>query len=81
MNVKARFMYPNNGRVFDKDRAKTAGLICGKDYDVESINMGQSMTYIFLAGLDGAFNSVQFDFYEDGLPINIYSDKRFNPYL
>lgn len=81
MNVKARFMYPNNGRAFDKERAYTAGLICGVDYDVESISMGQSITYICLSGLNGTFNSVQFDFYEDGSPINIYRDMRFNPYL
>ena len=51
-----------------------------KEYEVTHIDMGSSFTFITLK--DGRiYNSVNFDFYEDGKPLDIYEDKRFNPYL
>ena len=52
-----------------------------KIYEVDYINMGQSSTRIHLIGIKPSFNSVCFKFYENRKPINIYKDKRFNPYL
>lgn len=61
------------------------GLSIGEEYVVDGISMGQSYTYITLMnpkqGTKNPFNSVIFDFYEDGKKINIYKDKRYNPYL
>ena len=53
----------------------------GEAYEVSSIDMGQSRTYVVLVGIDNWFNSVYFEFFEDGEPINIFNDERYNPYL
>ena len=53
----------------------------GKMYEVECINMGQSYTDVKLVGIKNPINSVCLEFYENSKEINIYSDKRFNPYL
>ena len=53
----------------------------GKMYEVEDIDMGQSYTSIYLKDMRNPYNSVIFKFYEDGKPLNIYRDKRFNKYL
>jgi hypothetical protein len=61
-------------------------LEIGKMYEVDLIDMGSSSTDILLKGFNDRdskswFNSVCFEFYEDDKEIDIYSDKRFNPYL
>ena len=53
----------------------------GQMYEIDHIDMGQSSTGIYLKGIKHSFNSVCFKFYENKRPINIYKDKRFNPYL
>lgn len=53
----------------------------GKEYEVEDIDMGQSYTSIYLKDMKNSYNSVIFEFYEDGKPLNIYRDTRFNPYI
>ena len=61
------------------------GLKVGKDYEVRSISMGQSHTTVYLKdmpkGYNWGYNSIYFKFYEDGKKVNIYKDKKFNPYL
>lgn len=53
-----------------------------QEYEVDWISMGQYYTYIRLKEFgDRFFNSVFFEFYEDGEPLNIFEDDRFNPYL
>ena len=54
-------------------------LEVGKEYIVEDISMGQSLTYVQLEGVNNFINSICLDFYEDGKELN--NDKRFNPYL
>jgi hypothetical protein len=61
-------------------------LEIGKMYEVDLIDMGSSSTDILLKGFNDRdskswFNSVCFEFYEDDKEIDIYSDKRFNPYM
>lgn len=56
-------------------------LEIGQEYHVERVDMGQFITYIHLSGFDGSFNSVQFDFFEDGEPIDIYRSPKYNPYI
>lgn len=60
---------------------KKLPIIKGHMYKVEHIDMGQSYTSVSLDGIKGTINSVCLRFYENGKPINIYNDKRFNPYL
>ena len=78
----AIFMYPDNGYYGDIECVKKTGLKIGEKYEVDYISMGQSYTSIYLKGIEGCFNSVQFEFQEaSGAPVNIYRDPRYNPYL
>ena len=77
----AKFMRPDNGYNSDIERAKKAGLIIGEKYEVEDLCMGGSYTSIYLKNIDIGFNSVQFDYEEDGQPIDIYESPKYNPYL
>lgn len=65
-------------------------LQIGKEYEVDYIAMGQSHTNVHLKDkllnqingkLASCFNSVYFEFYENGKSLDIFSDARFNPYL
>lgn len=56
-------------------------LEVGKEYDVDSISMGSSFTRVYLKDKLTGYNSIFFKFYENGKEIDIYSDKRYNPYL
>lgn len=56
-------------------------LKVGEEYEVDCISMGQSHTTIKLKNDSSHYNSVIFKFYENGKELDIYSDKRFNPYL
>lgn len=60
---------------------KILPLKISRMYEVECIDMGQSYTWITLKELAGSYNSILFEFYENDKSIDIYSDKRFNPYL
>ena len=53
----------------------------GKEYEVRGIDMGQSYTSVYLKDMRNPYNSVIFEFYEDGELLDIYKDARFNPYL
>ena len=77
----AKFMYPDNGYNSDIKSAKEAGLKIGANYEVADIIMGQSHTSIYLQNINGSFNAVQFDFEEDGQPVDIYRTTKYNPYL
>lgn len=75
MSLTAVYNYPENGY------RHATQLEVGKEYIVDSVDMGRYYTDIFLSDIDGCFNSVQFDFFEDGEPIDIYSSPKYNPYL
>ncbi len=77
----AKFMYPDNGYDYDEEYAKKMGLKVSERYEVEDVDMGQSHTSIYLKNIKGCFNSVHFEFEENGNPIDIYDDPRYNPYL
>lgn len=53
----------------------------GKEYEVRGIDMGQWHTGIYIVGKPYPYNSIFFKFYEDGKPLDIYHDKRFNKYI
>jgi len=71
----------NAGHDFERQKMIDLGFKVGDCISVNNINMGQSSTSIYLEGFEGSFNSVFFNFKEDGKDINIYGDKRYNPYL
>lgn len=77
----AKFVYPDNGYDCDVEHAKRVGLKAGERYEVEDLSMGGSHTSIILKDIDGCFNSVQFDFYEDEQPVDIYRNPKYNGYL
>ena len=69
--------------IFDRNPYpdKECPLEDDQSYEVEFIDMGQYHTSISLNGFREHFNSVCFEFFENGKPLNIYKDKRFNPYM
>ena len=73
--VTAKYCYPDNG-YYPIDE-----LDVGSEYNVNNIVMGQSHTYIYLENFERPFNSVNFEFFEDGHPIDIFKDERFNLYI
>ena len=77
----AKFMHPDYGLDCDIKHAIKVGLKVGEKFEVKDLSMGQSYTSIFLKDIEGVFNSVQFDFYEDEQPINIFKSPKYNPYL
>lgn len=79
--VTARFERPESGYSRNIEDAKKCDLIVGTEYPVNKIIMGQSYTSIYLNGFDVPFNSVHFEFFEDGAPLNIFCGSRFNPYI
>ena len=60
---------------------KDIGLIKNCKYEVGKIEMGQSITYVILKDISGLYNSLCFEFFENGKQIDIYTDPRFNPYV
>lgn len=57
------------------------GLTIGQSYKVKSIEMGSCLTLVRLEGQPGLYNSITLEFSEDGKPLDIFGDKRFNPYI
>lgn len=56
-------------------------LTIGGEYQVESVDMGQSYTNVWLVGINRGFNSVLFDFYDNGKEVDLRDYPEFNPYL
>ena len=65
----------------DKEAVKSLGFKVGDKFEVESISVGQSSTGVYLKEFPSrCLNSVLFNFEEDGTPLDIFSDDRFNSY-
>lgn len=65
----------------EKNKMIELGFKVGDRIPVRDIDMSQSSTAIYLDGYKGSFNSVFFEFEENGVELDIYSDRRYNPYL
>lgn len=66
----------------EEEMVKTLGFKVGDKFELECIDMGGSSTSIYLKDFPSQpFNSVFFEFEENGKELDIYSDTRFNPYL
>lgn len=81
MTVYAIVEHLDRGYDGDKKQAEEAGFKVGDRFTVKDVSMGQSHTTVYLREHDRGFNSVFFTFEEDGKPLDIYSDHRFNPYI
>ena len=77
----AKFVYPDNGYDCDVEHAKNAGLKVGEKYEVTELFIGGSHTSILLKDIDGCFNSVQFIFYENEQPVDIFRNSKYSGYL
>ena len=77
--ITAKVVNLDGGYDSERKRAREC-LQVGEVYEVEHISVGGSHTSIDLVDL-GGFNSIYFEFFEDGEPLDIFSDRRFNPYL
>ena len=65
----------------DSETVKSLGFKVGDKYEVESISVGRSSTEVYLEEFPSkCFNSVFFNFEEDGTPLDIFTDDRFNSY-
>lgn len=79
-NLNARLVNKDCGYTSDQEQVKPYAL--GTIFEVEDVHMGQSHTSVHLSGEKGSFNSIHFQFVDDeGLPVNIFKDPRFNPYI
>lgn len=82
MTVYAIVSSLTSGHQDDQEQIKNLNFKVGDKFEVENISMGQSYTSLTLKEFPKqSFNSVNFDFEEDGKELDIFSDKRFNPYL
>jgi hypothetical protein len=81
MTLYAKVKNLDNGYEDDKDKLKTSRFVLNDRYEVAYIEMSQSHTKVYLVGFKEPFNSVSFEFDENGAPINIYGDPRYNPYI
>ena len=66
----------------EEEMVKSLGFKVGDKFEVGCISMGGSSTSVYLKGFPSqSFNSVFFEFEENGEELDIYGDTRFNPYL
>lgn len=67
---------------YDHDQAAIACMHDGEPYVCSSIEVGRSSTKIQVLGRGSTwFNSVNFLFYKDGQPYDIYQDPDFSTYF
>lgn len=67
------------GWQWERGEVQGLGWKIGDTFEVEDISVGRSSSYVNLKEF-GSFNTVFFDFFEDGVELNIYTDKRFDSY-
>ena len=69
------------GYDYQKQKMIDLGFKVGDRIEVKDIIMHQSSTDVYLEGYSDSFNSVFFEFEENGEELDIYGDRRFNDYL
>ena len=80
MSITAKVVSLTGGYRFDKERFDKLNAEIGDEYEVGAISIGQSSSTVQLKS-GGFYNTVYFEFYEDGVKFDIFKDKRFNYYL
>lgn len=76
--IKAIVKTLTAGYPMEAEEFQQLGWSIGDSFEVESISVGGFSSTIIIDGKE--YNSVFFDFEEDGVPLNIYSDSRFAQY-
>lgn len=77
--IIAKFNHPNAG--YNGDGEETLHFLkVGGKYTLDHVSMGQSYTTVWINGCDRGFNSVLFDFYENGKKVELQDYPEFNPY-
>lgn len=69
------------GYDYQKQKMIDLGFKVGDRIEVKDIVVHQSSTDVYLEGYKGSFNSVFFEFEENGEEFNPLADRRFNNYL
>ena len=78
--IIAKVVSLTGGYRLDKEHFDKLNAEIGDEYEVGAISIGQSNSTVQLR--NGCFyNTVYFEFYEDGVKFDIFKDKRFNWYL
>lgn len=81
MSIYAIVKTTDAGFPSDSEAVKSLGFKVGDKFEVERISVGRSSTEVYLEEFPSkCFNSVFFNFEEDGTPLDIFSDDRFNSY-
>lgn len=80
--ITAKFTHPENGSELSRELSSKY-LTEGGEYEVVGGEIYTYYSYVYLKGFEKAFNTVQFDFYKDGQPINIIEEKieEWNQYV
>ena len=78
--ITAKVVKLTGGYRFDKEHFDKLNAEIGDEYEVVEISIGQSSSKVQLQN-GGFYNTVYFEFYEDGVKFDIFKDKRFNCYL
>lgn len=78
--ITAKIVSLIGGSRFDKEHFDKLNAELGAEYEVAAISIGQSGSTVQLKS-GGFYNTVYFEFYEDGVKFDIFKDKRFNWYL
>jgi hypothetical protein len=81
MDLIAKVKTLDAGYDGEKQRMAEVGFKVGDEFKVTDVDMGSWSTSISLEGYPGTFNSVYFEFYEGDAEVDIYRDRRYNPYL
>ena len=63
----------------EQEEVEELGWNIDDEFEVESISVGGWRTDVTLKD-GGSFNSGFFEFYENGEPLNVYDDERFQKY-
>ena len=69
------------GYDYQKQKMIDLGFKVGDRIEVKDIVVHHSSTDVYLEGYESSFNSVFFEFEENGEELDIYNDRRFNDYL
>lgn len=80
MKLLAKFTHSTAGYTPEAGKPNSP-LVLNQLYEVETVNMGQSYTSVYLKDFPNRpFNSVSFDFYHDTEEIHLQDFPQYNPY-
>lgn len=77
--ITAKFNHPNSGDNGDAEQALRF-LEVGGEYTLNYVSMGLTYTTVWVSGCNRGFNSVLFDFYENGKKVELQDYPEFNLY-